>query len=107
MQTLPAYLAHLESQGYSAGTVKKYFAALKRFSLFIREKKVEKITTHDIEQWIAGLLSKQGERLNPKTVNLIVSAVVNYFIWLTGLGVFAKDPTATLANSRVQSPLPD
>jgi len=75
---------------------KKYFADIKKFSLFLREKKIGEITTHDIEQWVAGLLSKDGEKLDPKTVNRKVSAVINYFLWLTSLQVLPKDPTAPL-----------
>jgi len=50
MQTLPAYAAYLGSQGYSQSTQEKYFADIKKFSLFLREKKLGEITTHDIEQ---------------------------------------------------------
>jgi integrase/recombinase XerC len=107
MQTLPAYAASLGSQGYSQSTQEKYFADIKKFSLFLREKQIGEITTHDIEQWIAGLLAKDGGKLDPKTVNRKVSAIINYFLWLTSLQVLAKDPTAPLANARIQSPLPD
>src|SRR4051812_15643450 len=106
-QTLLAYRDHLRSRGYSESTTVKYFADVNRFSHFIGEKKMGKITTHDVEQWIAGLLSKNGEKLNPKSVNRKVSAIINYFLWLSGLGIISKDPTATLTNSRIQSPLPD
>jgi len=107
MQTLPAYAASLGSQGYSQSTQEKYFADIKKFSLFLREKKIGEITTHDIEQWIATLLAKDGGKLDPKTVNRKVSAIINYFLWLTSLHVIAKDPTAPLTNARIQSPLPD
>jgi integrase/recombinase XerD len=107
MQTLPAYIANLESNKYSASTTKKYFADIKKFSLFIRDKKIKKITTHDIEQWISGLLSPKGQGLDRKTVNQKVSAVINYFLWLQGIGAVTNDPTETLHNTRVLSPLPD
>jgi integrase/recombinase XerC len=106
-QTLLSYVGYLRSQGYSESTIEKYFGDIKKFSLFIREKKLEKITTHDIEQWISGLLSPKGERLDRKTVNRKVSAIINYFLWLDGLGVIKTDPVASLTNTRVQSPLPD
>src|SRR5439155_4084670 len=107
MQTLPAYMAFLGGGGYSASTTEKYFADVRRLSLFLREKKLHDITQHDIQQWIAGLLAKDGGKLDPKTVNRKVSAVINYFLWLTSLQVLPKDPTALLANARIQSPLPD
>src|SRR3954465_13930996 len=69
MQTLPAYMAFLGGSGYSASTTEKCFADVRKISLFLREKKVGEITQHDIQQWIAGLLSKDGEKLDPKTVN--------------------------------------
>jgi integrase/recombinase XerC len=107
MQTLPAYIAHLESNKYSASTTRKYFADIKKFSLFIRDKKIRKITTHDIEQWISGLLSPKGQELDRKTVNRKVSAVINYFLWLQSVGAITDDPTAPLSNTRILSPLPD
>jgi site-specific recombinase XerD len=107
MQSLPAYAAFLGGQGYSQSTQEKYFADIRKFSLFLREKKVGEITTHDIQQWIASLRSTKGERLDRKTVNRKVSAIINYFDWLTSLDVLPKNPTATLINTRVQSPLPD
>jgi len=107
MQTLPAYLSNLRSSGYSESTIEKYFADVKRFSLYIRGKKLGEITTLDIRQWISGLLSPIGEKLDRKTVNRKVSAIVNYFMWLVGLGALTEDPTLPLNNARIQSPLPD
>src|SRR3712207_4614552 len=85
MQTLPAYMAFLGASGYSASTTEKYFADVRKFSIFLREKKLREITPYDIQQWIAGLLAKDGEQLGPKTVNRKVIAIINYFGWLSGL----------------------
>src|SRR4051812_7541144 len=107
MQTLPAYMANLQASGYSESTTEKYFSDITRFSIFTRDKKIGEISTHDIQQWIGGLLSKNGEQLDPKTVNRKVSAIINYFQWLSGLHAITRDPTIGLSNERVQSPLPD
>jgi integrase/recombinase XerC len=107
LQTLPAYLAHLQSSTYAKTTADKYFSDVKTFALFLREKSVRKITTHDIEQWTAGLLSSKGEALDRKTVNRKLSAIINYFIWLRGTGAITKDPTLSVNNARILSPLPD
>jgi site-specific recombinase XerD len=107
MSTLPAYAAYLQSSNYSNSTFEKYFSDVRRFSLFIREHTIGEITKHDIEQWIAGLLSPRGEKLDRKTVNRKVSAIINYFLWLKSLEVITEDPTATINNSRIRSPLPD
>lgn len=106
-QTLPAYAAYLGSQGYSPATVRKYFADVKRFALFIREKPLQEITTHDLQQWIAQLSAKDGEQLDPKTVNRKVSAVINYCSWLYTSQAISKDITLPIDNARVQPPLPD
>lgn len=106
MTTLPAYLAHLQST-YSLSTSEKYFSDVKKFSLFIREKTTGDITTHDIEQWKAGLLSPKGEELDRKTVNRKTSAIINYFSWLKDLEVITEDPTTSINNSRIRSALPD
>jgi site-specific recombinase XerD len=107
MQTLPAFLAHLQSSKYAIETTEKYFSDVKKLSLFLREKKVKKITTHDIEQWIGSLINRKGERLDRKTVNRKVSAIITYFQWLLSTGVITDDPTASINNARVLSPMPD
>ena len=107
MGTLPAYLAYLESSNYAPSTTKKYFADIKRLSIFLQQKKVGEITTHDLQQLLAGLVPPQGERLDRKTTNRKVSAVITYFSWLTPLGAITDDPTTALNNARVRSPLPE
>jgi site-specific recombinase XerD len=107
VHTLPAYAAYLGSQGYSESTQDKYVTDVKQLSLFFRAKNIGEITTHDLQQWIAHLRAKHGEHLDPKTVNRKVSAMINYFAWLTSLGVMPQDPTAPTTNARVPSPLPD
>ena len=63
MQTLPAYLAHLRVHGYSESTTQKYFSDVRKFARLIKAKKIGEITLHDIEQWIAGLLARNGKKL--------------------------------------------
>jgi site-specific recombinase XerD len=107
MQSLPAYSAYLYSKQYSESTIEKYLGDVKKFSVVMSHKKLEEITEHDVEQWIETLVSKKGESLDRKTVNRKVSAIINYFSWLMQLGVLAENPTDTIANARIQSPLPD
>ncbi len=105
-KTLPSFLAYLRS-GYSDSTVEKYFADVKKFAMFIREKKLADITTHDLQDWIGAMVSPQGERLDRKTVNRKVSAIINYFTWLIDVQALSRNPASLLANARIQSPLPD
>ena len=107
MKTLPAFMASLRSSGYSESTVEKYFADVRKFSLFIREKKIREVTPQDIEQWISQMVSPKGEHLDRKTVNRKVSAIINYFSWLIALEVIKDNPTANIHNKRIQAKLPD
>lgn len=106
MQTLPAFMAYLKSS-YSESTVEKYFADVKKFAVFIREKKLLEITRHDLQDWIGTMVSLKGEHLNRKTVNRKVSAIINYFTWLMNIDAITNNPASTLANARINSPLPD
>ena len=107
MKTLPAFLAYLRSSGYSESTTEKYFADVKKFSMFIREKKIGEVTSHDVEQWISVMVSPKGEALDRKTVNRKVSAIINYFSWLVGLEAIEENPTEGIQNRRIQAKLPD
>jgi site-specific recombinase XerD len=106
MQTLPAFHAYL-GEKYAAKTVKMYWGDVKELALFLKNKKVVEISSHDLQQWIETLLSANGKALERKTVTRKVSAIITYFLWLQGLGAITKDPTASLNNTRIQSPLPD
>ncbi len=79
----------------------------KRLSIYLREKKLKEITLHDLQQWIGSLRSKEGSNLDRKTINRKVSAVNNYFAWVTDLGAVTTNPAASLSNTRIRSPLPD
>src|SRR2546425_116102 len=96
-QTLPAFLAYLRS-GYSESTVEKYFADVKKFSVFIREKKLAEITTHDLQDWVGIMVSPDGEHLDKKTINRKVSAIVNYFTWLENLKALPHNPAVHIVN---------
>ncbi len=107
MRTLPAFLAFLRSYGYSESTIEKYFIDVKKFSLFIKEKTLQEISSHDIQQWISEMVSPKGEHLSRKTVNRKVSAIINYFTWVMQLKVLEHNPTSYIQNKRIQSKLPD
>jgi site-specific recombinase XerD len=105
MQTLPAYLAHLGSR-YAAKTVKTYGGDLRELSLLLRDRKLADIRAGDLQAWHARLVTGLHQ-LQRKTVTRKVSAVVNYFGWLYSLEAITADPSMSLLNGRVQSPLPD
>jgi site-specific recombinase XerD len=106
MQTLVAFQAFLVEK-YAPKTAKMYWGDVRALSLYLRNKKVREISSHDLQQWIGSLVSPVGKGIERKTVNRKVSAITSYFLWLQGLGAITRDPTLVLNNTRIQSPLPD
>jgi integrase/recombinase XerC len=106
MQTLVAFQAYL-TEKYAPKTAKMYWGDVRELSIYLKNKKLLEITSHDLQQWIGSLVSPAGKGLERKTVNRKVSAIITYFLWLQGLGAITRDPTLPLNNTRIQSPLPD
>src|SRR5688500_8657290 len=106
MQTLVTFQA-FQAEKYAPKTAKMYWGDVRALSLYLRNKKVQDISSHDLQQWIGSLVSPAGKGIERKTVNRKVSAITTYFLWLQGLGAITADPTLVLNNTRIQSPLPD
>jgi integrase/recombinase XerC len=106
MQTLLTFQAFL-AEKYAPKTAKMYWGDVRALSLYLRHKKLQDISSHDLQQWIGSLLSPAGKGIERKTVNRKVSAITTYFLWLQGLKAITSDPTLVLNNARIQSPLPD
>jgi integrase/recombinase XerC len=106
MQTLVAFQAYV-AEKYAPKTAKMYWGDVRELSIYLRNKKVEDISSHDLQQWIGSLVAPTGKGLERKTVNRKVSAIITYFLWLQGVGAITRDPTVVLNNARIQSPLPD
>lgn len=100
--TLPAYHAYLSSAGYSQYTPDDFTADIKRFGMFTSSKALRELQTVDLQQWISQL----RRTMPPKTVSRKVSALGNYFRWLTSEGVLARNPAEGIRAQRVTSPLP-
>ena len=111
LETLPAYYTYLTSGGFSKYTPDDFTGDLKKFGVYLKEKKIQEITERDIESWISFLkaASPRGEGLQAKTVSRKLTALSNYFQWLAVNEVIAadKNPMLTIANTRVSSPLPE
>ena len=106
MQTLLTFQAYL-GEKYAPKTAKMYWGDVRELSIYLKNKKLKEITSHDLQQWIGSLVSPNGKGLERKTINRKVSAIITYFLWLQGLGAITRDPTLPLNNTRIQSPLPD
>ncbi|GAA5154329.1 hypothetical protein GCM10023321_25960 [Pseudonocardia eucalypti] len=105
LTTLSAYLVHLGSS-YAPKTVKTYAGDVQDLALFLRGRELEDITLGDLQDWRARLVAGRSRPVGEKTMTRKLSAVINYFGWLRSTGAIQKDPSASLMNGRVQSPLP-
>lgn len=103
LKTLLAYHAYLGSGGYSKYTPDDFTGDVKKFGLFIKDKRLREIRTIDIQQWIGEIKKVMKE----KTVSRKISAITNYFNWLTQEKVLKENPVSSIRYLRVTSPLPD
>jgi site-specific recombinase XerD len=103
LKTLLAYNTYLRSGGYSKYTPDDFTSDVKKFGLFVKDKKLKDIKTVDIQQWIGEIKKVMKE----KTVSRKISAITNYFLWLEKEKVLSINPTSSIRYMRVTSPLPD
>ena len=105
LKTLPAYHTYLSSRGYSRYTPDDFSSDIKKFGIYIKDKRIGEIRTPDLQQWIGELKKVMSE----KTVSRKVTALSNYFHWLVKEKVLEQgaNPAATIYNKRISSPLPD
>jgi site-specific recombinase XerD len=103
LKTLPAYYTYLQSGGYSKYTPDDFTSDVKKFGLFVKDKRLSEVLTVDIQQWI-GALKKV---MTAKSVTRKISAITNYFLWLATEKVLSVNPAASIRYLRVTSPLPD
>jgi integrase/recombinase XerD len=111
LETLPAYYTYLNNGGFSQYTPDDFTGDVKKFGVYCKEKQIQAITDRDIKDWISFLkaLSPRGEGLSNKTVSRKLTALGNYFQWLTASGVIETqaNPMLEIANYRISSPLPE
>jgi site-specific recombinase XerD len=103
LKTLLAYNTYLRSGGYSKYTPDDFTSDVKKFGLFVKDKKLKDIKLVDIQQWIGEIKKVMKE----KTVSRKITAITNYFNWLTQKKVLAENPAQSIRYLRVTSPLPD
>ena len=111
LETLPAYYTYLSSGEFSKYTPDDFTGDVKKFGVYLKDKKIKDISDKDIQSWISFLKapSPRGEGLSSKTVSRKLTALANYFQWLVGNEVIASDknPMLSIANYRISSPLPE
>jgi site-specific recombinase XerD len=103
IKTILAYHTYLRSGGYSRYTPDDFSSDVKKFGLFVKDKKISDIKLVDIQQWIGEIKQVMKE----KTVSRKISALTNYFNWLIQEKVLTENPAQSIRYIRVTSPLPD
>jgi site-specific recombinase XerD len=103
LKTLLAYNTYLRSGGYSKYTPDDFTSDVKKFGLFVKDKKLRDLKLVDIQQWIGEIKKVMKE----KTVSRKISAITNYFNWLAQEKVLTENPAQSIRYLRVTSPLPD
>ena len=103
--SLSSYFTYLGSQGYSQYTPADFCGDVKKFGLFVGQKPLKDITTHDIREWVSELRAK--ERMTDKTISRKLSALSNFFTWLEVEKVLATNPALSIPNGKITSPLPE
>src|SRR3954453_21048931 len=111
LQMLPAYYQYLKDGGYSKYTPDDFVGDVRKFGVFVNEKPIKEISVKDIQGWRSFLRtpSPKGEGLQAKTVSRKLTALSNFYTWLSGTGAVSEDanPMRDIANSKVLSPLPE
>jgi site-specific recombinase XerD len=111
IETLSAYYTYLSSGGFSEYTPDDFTGDLKKFGVYLKEKRIQEVTERDIQSWISFLKTRspREEGLRVKTVSRKLTALGNYFQWFAANDVIPgdKNPMLNIANSRVSSPLPE
>jgi site-specific recombinase XerD len=105
LSTLPAYYAYLQSQGYSPYTPGDFCGDIRKFGLFLPQKKLQEITEQDIRHWVS--LLRTQEKMTEKTISRKLSALNNYCTWLVTEHVLTHNPALAIPNGKVISPLPE
>ena len=89
MQTLVAFQAFL-AEKYAPKTAKMYWGDVRALSMYLRNKTVREISSHDLQQWVGTLVLPAGKGIERKTVNRKVSAITTIYM----------DPPAMTRGSR-------
>src|SRR5688500_20331617 len=95
MQTLVAFQAFV-TEKYAPKTAKMYFGDVRELSIYLKNKKLKDVSSHDLQQWIGALVSPAGKGIARKTVNRKGRAIVTYFLWVGSLGTVQRERKTAL-----------
>ena len=108
MQDIDSFENYLRNErNYSESTISSYTTALKEFRQYMisLEESVtwQTLAADMVRNWI---IIKMDQGLNPKTVNLALSAIRSFYKFLLMRGRVAKDPVHNLRGPKKEKSLP-
>jgi integrase/recombinase XerD len=99
---------YMTLQGFSENTVKAFAGDLRLLMKYVPpSSNISRISTHDLENYLAWLLNERGTPCNAKSYARRLTTLKVFFKWLYDTNVVASDPAAPIAHQPVSTPLPD
>lgn len=105
---LVEYLDTLRYSGASIHTVKAFKSDLNLLANWAGPgKPVGEFATQDLNKFLDWMLNERGVPCSPKTYARRVTAIKNFFGFLTEHGIIPRDPSKAVIQKTVSSPLPE
>lgn len=103
MKEQTAFRLYLQKKGYSKTTITSYLQRLQRFVDWAKENKVEEVNTQYRD--IIAYLDYLKARLQAHTIEMELSAVSHYFVFLQQMDIMKQNPIANinLQNTKTKS----
>lgn len=103
-----AWEIHLADQGRSVYTIKAFRSDIQLMSsYFSPDKTIESVTTRDIRGFLDWMNNERKVPCSPKTYSRRVTSIKSFFKWLNTFGAIENDPSESVIQKSVISPLPE
>lgn len=103
-----AFHNYMRRKGFSENTIKAFLGDLRILSRFLDPNRaVGRISTEDLNSFLAYLLFQRGKPCNPKSFARRLTTLKVFFGWLAETQVIATDPAAPIVHQPVRTPLPE
>ncbi len=103
-----AFHNYMKLKGFSENTVKAFMGDLRILSRYLgANRSVGRISTEDLNNFLAYLLFQRGKPCNPKSFARRLTTLKVFFGWLAETKVIASDPAAPIPHQPVRTPLPE
>jgi len=107
-EALTVYVDALHLGGFSEYTIKAFRSDLGLLLGWIgKDKPIGEIGAADLSRFLHWLLHERGVPCSPKSYARRVTALKNFFGYLSDMKFIGRDPSTTLIQQSVDSPLPE